>query len=338
MNKGLIFLCLSCGLLFLTIITICVAPIITGVLGGDWGVNNCQEYADAHKKVEDNKVLTNDEKDKILKYLDKGKHLCERRKAMYGLEYAALISDIVFGFSCTLLSLLHFFGVGKNFEKITGLIGLISGIIGFILTFIYIIYSGYIFTNDNDYLSYQTDPDNLDPDDLDPYESHSTPKLDKNREFAKWNEEKNKYECLFYDKDDYDSLYPKYNDLGKKQYNYHKDFSFPDDNSKYSSCQLNDFYSSLPQPAAPNPPINYSEKSKKELCNILLTSTYTKLNNDCTYLFYEGNNDISNKYQYDKWVTSIIFGCIIILLDLGLAVFGFLMFKDSDSSGLVSLK
>lgn len=148
MNKGLIFLCLSCGLLVLTIITICVAPIITGNLGSGWGQLNCQYFADAHKNTEDDSSKTKDQKDKELKTIDKLKHLCDREKAMYGLEYASLISDLVFGFSCTLLSLLHFFGVGKNFEKITGIIGLISGVIGFILTFIYIIYSGYIFTND----------------------------------------------------------------------------------------------------------------------------------------------------------------------------------------------
>jgi len=337
MNKGLIFLCLACGILALTIITICVGPAITGVFGvGDWGNQNCQIYADSHKYTEDDKDLTKDEKDKILEYLDKGKHLCERQKAMYGLEYAALISDLVFGFSCTLLSLLHFFGVGKSFEKITGLIGLISGVIGFILTLIYIIYSGYIFTHDNEDLDYDSEPS---ASNLNPYSSNATPKLDKNREFAKWNADKKIYECLYYDKDDYDLFYPKYKDLGKKQYNYHKDFSFPDENSKYASCKWSSFISILPQPTDPAENIDYYRQSLRELCSFSLTVTNNQLD-DCTDLFYdEGSNSISNKYQYDKWVTSIIFGCFIILLDLGLAVFGFLMFKESDSSsGLVSIK
>ena len=340
MNKGLIFLCLSCGLLVLTIVTICVAPIITGVLGYNWGVGNCQEYADGHKKAEDDKDLTKDDKDKVLKYLDKGKHLCERRKAMYGLEYAAFISDLVFGFSCTLLSLLHFFGVGKSFEKITGLIGLVSGVIGFILTLIYIIYSGYIFTNDNENLEYESSPD---PDDLNPYSSGAMPKLDKNREFAKWNEEKKVYECLFYEKNDYDSFYPKYKDLGKKQYNYHKDFSFPDENSKYSSCQTNDFISNLITSLSITDQNVIQQYYNQASQYLTLCSNFENFQNiqvsGCSYLFYDGANDLSNKYQYNKWVTSIVFGCIIILLNLGLAVFGFLMFKESDgSSGLVSIK
>lgn len=50
MNKGLIFLCLSCGILVLTIITVCVGPAINGVFNvGEWGDKNCKIYADSHK-------------------------------------------------------------------------------------------------------------------------------------------------------------------------------------------------------------------------------------------------------------------------------------------------
>ena len=310
MNKGLIFLGLSCGILLLTIVTICNAPIITHTIkdADEWGVQNCQYYADNHKDIEDDKDLDKDEKDKQLESNDKEKHLCERTKAMYGLEYAAFILDLVFGFACTLFSLLHFFGVGKSFEKLTGIIGLICGVIGFIFTLIYIIYSGYIFTNDN---------------------AGEILKLDKNREIAKWTG--TKYECLFYDKDDDDSIYAKWSDLGKKQYNYHKDFSFPDDNSKYNDCKN---FRMIIEQLSQAGPVNYPTELD-ELCgNDFGSLSKTQLNN-CDYLFYgEGDdiNGVSNKYVYDKWVTTIIFGCIIILLNIGLAVFGFLMFKDSGSS------
>ena len=202
-------------------------------------------------------------------------------------------------------------------------------------------FCGYIFTNDNEDLEYESSPDNIDPDDLNPYDSGAKPKLDKSREFAKWNDEKKIFECLFYDKDDYDSFYPKYKDLGKKQYNYHKDFSFPDENSKYGSCKLEEFIGILQQGAADqNEAQSFSDLGSQyfTLCS-KLQDFPNKPVPGCSNLFYDGNNDISNKYQYDKWVTSIIFGCIIIALNLGLAVFGFLMFKESDgSSGLVSLK
>ena len=134
---------------------------------------------------------------------------------MYGLEYASFISDLFFGALCGLLSLLHYFGTGNYCEKVTGIIGLACGIIGFILTLVYIIYSGYIFTHDSfgkDYsLAFYTRP-STSP--LSPYDSSSIVKLNKDRAFAEW--KSNKFECLYYDKDDVDSFYAKYNDLGKK--------------------------------------------------------------------------------------------------------------------------
>jgi hypothetical protein len=48
---------------------------------------------------------------------------------MYGLEYSSLIIDVVLGFICTILGLLHYFDVAKPFEKISGIIGLSTGII-----------------------------------------------------------------------------------------------------------------------------------------------------------------------------------------------------------------
>ena len=47
---------------------------------------------------------------------------------MYRLEYSSFIIDLGFGFIYTQLALLHYFQIGKSYEKITGLIGLIWGI------------------------------------------------------------------------------------------------------------------------------------------------------------------------------------------------------------------
>lgn len=319
MNKTLIFFCLACALLFLSIVTICTAPIINGLLGGDnnWGNQNCQIFADNKDKTDG---LTDKEKD----LLDRGKNLCNRQKAMYGLEYASFISDLILGFICALLSLLHFFGVGNSFEKFTGIIGLICGIIGFILTLIYIIYSGYIFTHDG-YGSYSGTSYN-----------GSVFKLDKDRKYAEWDNSKNQYNCLYYDKDDETAAYAKYQDMGKKQYNYHKDFSFPDDDSEYNGCSYSgDFYD-------PNPPTPGSSSptsaSISQLCkNPQYYSSFVHTFTNCDNLYYDGNNNFENKYLYDKWVTTIIFGCFIIALNLGLAIFGFLLFKQTGgSSGFVS--
>ena len=317
MNKTLIFFCISCCLLIFSIIVVCTGPIITGVIDGSWNNQNCQRYSDHRKHIDDEKIISDKNiRDEFKKYLKQGQHLCERQKAMYGLEYASLVSDLFFGVLCSLLSLLHYFGIGKYCEKVTGIIGLSCGIIGFILTLIYIIYSGYIFTNDGpgkDYDSYFFS--NPGSSQISHY-SGGIYKLDKDRAFAELNG--NEYKCLYYDKDDEDSFYAKYSDLGKKQYNYHKDFKYPDSSSEYNNANC--------------------FKSPSTVC----TATTPKISN-CNKLYYSISNnyqdEISNKYKYDKWVTSIIFGCFIIALNLGLAIFGFLLFSQSDgTSGHVAVK
>ena len=49
-----------------------------------------------------------------------------QKKAMHDLEYASLVLDIVLGFVCVNLSLLYYLYAGKDFERKTGLIGLIT--------------------------------------------------------------------------------------------------------------------------------------------------------------------------------------------------------------------
>ena len=325
MNKTLIFFCISCCLLIFSIIVVCTGPIITGVISGSWNNQNCQVYSDHRKYIDDEKIVSDKKtRDDFKKYLKKGQHLCERQKAMYGLEYASLISDIFFGVLCSLLSLLHYFGIGNYCEKVTGIIGLACGIIGFILTLIYIIYSGYIFTNDGPGKSYSHSGTSLPTSH---YGGSSIYKLDKDRAFAEWKD--NKYQCLYYKEDDEDSLYAKYNDLGKKQYNYHKDFEFADSNSEYKNCKL----SVLSGGGSPIFTSSFLTTCK--------TPIITKIPN-CNKVYYSGNSyedDLSLKYNYDKWVTSIIFGCFIIALNLGLAIFGFLLFSQSEgTSGHVAVK
>jgi len=333
MNKTLIFFCISCCLLIFSIIVVCTGPIITGAVGGSWKNQNCQRYSDHRKHIDDEKIISDKNiRDEFKKYLKQGQHLCERQKAMYGLEYASLVSDLFFGVLCSLLSLLHYFGIGKVFEKVTGIIGLACGIIGFILTLIYIIYSGYIFTNDGPGKDYDfSTPSSTTIS----HYSGGIYKLDKDRAFAEW--KNNKYECLYYKEDDEDSFYAKYNDLGKKQYNYHKDFELADSNSEYKNCRIGrlTFTTSLTSSNEDDKIIEY--------CKNPLTSSSNKVGSvECKNLYYSGNSratQISNKYDYDKWVTSIIFGCFIIALNLGLALFGFLLFSQSDgTSGHVAVK
>ena len=211
--KKTLFLILSEAIVIFSIICICSGPIINGDVpnADSWKLENCQKLADAYKE-ETNK----DQRESYKKQRNK----CNRDKALYGIEYSSLIIDVICGFVCTLLGLLHYFDIGKPFEKVTWIIGLATGIIGFVLTLVYIIYSGYIFTND-------------------PYEYSSSflYKRDGDWAFAKLENGKG-FKCLFYKDKDTNSIFAKYNDLGKKQYNYHKEQTqaYSDMTSKFRSC------------------------------------------------------------------------------------------------------
>jgi len=298
--KKTLFLVFSGAILIFTIISICCAPIINGdiINASSWKTKNCKLLEDAYKldKNDDNK---------------KAKNLCNRQKAMYGLEYSSLIIDAIFGFICTILGLLHYFDIGKTFEKISGLIGLATGIIGFILTIVYISYSGYIFTNDNtegfdnSFKFTITDFSGI---------SYNGPilKLNKDGAFAEWDKSKGQYKCMFYKQNKPNSILATYSDLGKKQYNYEKKMNFNRD-SKYNNC-IGSY--------------DACDGSNEYIDNGLVTVNV----NDCPYLylnFYPSG--VENKYVFDRWITTIIFSCLIIACCIGLAIFGFLLFKSDGS-------
>jgi len=48
---------------------------------------------------------------------------------------------------------------------------------------------------------------------------------------------------------------------------------------------------------------------------------------ECNFLYFLQQIDSSNKYMHDRWITSIIFSVFIIATDLGLILFGLLIFK-----------
>ena len=211
MNKTVIFLFIATAILILSIICVSVSPIINNLLDSfkEWGKFNCKFEAD---KAKITKSL--DEKFK----LEKVKNLCYRQNAMYGLEYSSFIIDLGISFICAQLALLHYFKIGKSFEKITGLIGLIGGAIGFILTLVYVCFSGYIFNNDvafkdltNAYASYTRASDKR------------IQKLFSNgADYKKDSSGNNIY--VFSDDKSYDSQFAKYKDLGQIQYNYNQKF------------------------------------------------------------------------------------------------------------------
>lgn len=170
--KNLIFLCIATCIFIFSVIVLNFAPSINGLVGkgvyslyGDriypgLADYSCSYYADKYNDIKDGVETfggTQEEKEEYLDLLKDGKNDCFRKKAYIGLEYSAFIIDVIFGFVCAILGLLLY--SGNNIGKILGLIGLASGAVGFVLTFVYIIYSGIVFNNDVVYKDY-SDPSN----------------------------------------------------------------------------------------------------------------------------------------------------------------------------------
>ena len=346
--KQLLFLCISLAILLFSVIVINVAPIIKGKVGGDWSFYACKMYSDSYNIAKKVSYPDSKTKDAYLDPIKKAKTRCDRRKAMNGLEYVTANLNILFGFICAFAGFLVYQKIGNlgGDSKYIGLIGLGCGVIGFVLTLVYVIESGLIFTD-------------LDIDDLDDDDDRDV-RIDSDGAFLEWDSGKKKYTCIFYKKDKEDSVYLRYSDYNKKYLNYYKDISF-DNNDKYyiyHQCRFN----------------NIPEEDLFEYCEVLEKNTYQEIQNDnehsnylsslyenpkhyypdndsqnqkdckkLLYLSYYDEPTTSNYYKiiYDYWVTSLIFSCLIMVLYIGLAIFGFLLFKDggsNGSSGPVSIK
>ena len=201
MNNTLIFLCIASTLLAFSIIVVSTSPSIN-IFGNGWKDLNCQQFSDFHDYIEEKGAAAT--KEEYLKLSKEGRNVCNRQKAMHGLEYASIVCDIVLGFICAFLSLLHFLGVGPVYEKVTGIIGIASGVICFILTLVYVIYSGYIFTNDNVGMSFRISGLTISKDYGD------IPKLDEDGVYAKYDSSEGKFKCVNYDANDQSKYYAKY--------------------------------------------------------------------------------------------------------------------------------
>ena len=339
--KQLLFLCISLAILLFSVIVTNVAPIIKGKVGQTWSFYSCKYYSDNYDYTDKN-YQGNDKKEELDK-IKKNKTRCDRRKAMKGLEYVTSNLNIIFGFVCAFAGFLLYQKIGNlgGDAKYIGLIGLGCGVIGFVLTLVYVIESGLIFTD-------------LDIRDLD---DTGDVRIDSDGAFLEWDSGKKRYTCIFYKKDKEDSLYLRYSDYGNKYLNYYKDITINDNKKKYNMYNRGCSHS-------------VSEDDLYELCQALSsTKSNQELlsdNNPYSFLYYNNDNKITytkktgekdgecdkiyypystpnnnKKITYDYWLTSLIFSCFIMVLYICLALFGFLLFKDggsSGSSGPVSIK
>ena len=287
--KGLIFLCCACVILVFTIINLSVGPIVSRRVGYDWGYQNCKYYKDVY----DEDPSTGDAK-KYGSQWDLNK--CKNTKGMHDMEYTSFIFNIVIGFTCGLLGLLHYLELKKEFVSKTGLIGLGCGIIGFIFSFVYVILNGIVFTTYGPGL----------------------PKRDSDGAFAELKGDK--YECFYYDnfENDY-ALQATYSDLIKKQYNYDKDLIDSYKKREVSQCigTYDDCNDENNKGNIPGPRPYTDEAGNTKDCKYLYID----------YIIWPYPHDSRYKDIADRFLTTLLLSLFVCLANLGLALFGFLLFR-----------
>ena len=298
MKSGLIFFICSCSVLALTIVNLSIGPNINK-RNDDWNSVNCpilsDELSDAIEKEEPQEEI--DKKERSL-------NECRNKKAMYNMEYAAFIINVIIGFICVLLSL---YNLQKETIPRAGIMGLGLGVIGFVLTLVYVIYNGIVYTNYYDKHIYKRDDD------------YAVAELVE--------AETNKYKCLYFNKEnDTEALYAKYSDLIKSQYNYNRDLvdSFTDKHHDKFYCTVNkDLYRS-----------NCAQYEIWEVNNTYFDDDWEN-EYPCKKLYYPYFlNDFKGYTNYDKsarFLTVLILSVFIVLCHIGLIFSGFKLFKGATS-------
>ena len=283
----LLYFCMAGGILLFSVIVVNIAPAIN--LGLQfWSQQSCKYLGDTIKNMKDNNAP-----DDSLDPYRRMKTRCERRQAMVGLEYAALNWNLVFGFICALLGFCLFFNLG-DVGKIASFAGLGAGIVGFVLTFVYVIESGLVFND---------------------YADSSIPRIDSDGVWAELDGDK--YKCKYYKEKKSEAFYLRFSDYGNKYLNYNKDIQFQE--NKYEEMN------------------RCKSRGDDSFCiDKLLNKKISRGGKDCNKLYYfdEDATDNHRKVIYERWLTTIILSCIIFILDVGLALFGFLVNSGSKGTGI----
>ena len=202
------FSIVSITIFIFSIITICCAPIINKIYDDfeNWKSLNCGIFTDL---INSKDIGLNEYEN--YKYL---KSLCRRQRSMYDLEYTSLIINTSLSFICFCLSLFIHLEIGKNYKNKIGMFSFICGIICFILTFIYVCYSGYIFNNDIAYGKVEQKSFNIGNSIKKLFSNGATYKLMNNKYITAYDEDTNDY-----------SNFIKYKDLGDRIYNYDEELN-----------------------------------------------------------------------------------------------------------------
>lgn len=307
MNYGRFFLISSCVVLLLSFINISLAPIINKKIGEKWDLVNCEKLSD------DLSDRLKKEYFETLLVLYKAKELqislCYNQKAMYKMEYTSSIMNIVIGFICVLLGV---YWVQDSKIPKTNFIAMGCGVVGFILTFIYIIINGIVYTQYGDFEFYGSGDDLL---------------LKRDSEGAVAEYEKDRgYKCLYFSKTgELKSMLPKFSDYIKSQYNYNKELrdSFkPENNQEKAECQIKDNheYDCMLQ--------EYIKEKYTYIPN------GTEIKNNCSKIYY--NNELYYKDDFNRYnigvrfLMSLLLNVFLLPCYCAMVFFAFSLSKDAS--------
>ena len=208
---------------------------------------------------------------------------------MHDMEYTSFIFNAVIGYVCATLGLLHLFDVKKEFVSKTGLIGLGCGIVGFVFSFVYVILNGLVYTTyyNHNNIIYKRDSDSV---------------------FAE--KKGNDYECIYFDSEhNTHALIAKYSDLIQKQYNYDKDLI-------ESLAKINGACKTTYSPSDCGSDGKISPTIPN--CDKLYIDDYSS--GSSTF-------EVTNKDLSDRFLTTLLLSLFVCLANIGLAIFGFLLFR-----------
>ena len=287
MSPGANFFIASCAILIFSVINLSIGPSINNTTNVNWALLNCEEL---EHKLDDLKRDNPDLPEAQINQLESSIRMCHNMKAMYNMEFTSFIFNIVIAFVCVLLGL---YGLQKETIPKTGYIGIGCGVVGLILTLVYVILNGIVYTN---------------------YFFDGIYKVDGDGAFAEYDQKIGGYECFYYKKDDYLAIYAKFCDLIKSQYNYDYDLkkSFENDPAKSGSgcrqvypddCILKDY----------------------------IFGNYTYNNKRCPKLYYKKlYTDYKNYDLSARFLTVLLLSIIILLCYCGLIFSGFMLSKDQS--------
>ena len=311
MNYGRFFLISSCVILLLSFINISLAPIINKKIKEDWGLANCEKLSD---DLED-EIKKNPWSISLMehKFGEFQISACKYQKAMYNMEYTSSIFNIVIGFICVVLGA---YWIQDSKIPKTNFIAMGAGLVGFILTFIYIILNGIVFTQ---YGNIYSDTGKIE----------YLFKRDEDGAFAEYEEDKG-FKCFYFGGiGEFIPLFAKYSDYIKSQYNYNKqlnDTFYKEKNLEKEGCTFNssnlNFLTKCMMQKYIKDKITYPDANDPEV------------KHNCTKLYYNEkiyyDNDF-NRYNIGvRFLMSLLLNIFMLPCYCAMIFFAFSLSKDAS--------